>query len=55
MANVTQVGVRVDVFLQYLLEMVAVSIWCYKRNFLFELLYLKYNFSRPDKQKQFQE
>ena len=37
----TQVTLRADIIFEYLLEMTAVSISSYKRNILFELLYLK--------------
>ena len=43
MMNESQVSLRVDVIFQYLLERTAASISCYKRNFLFELLYSKNN------------
>ena len=39
----TQVTLRADIIFEYLLEKTAVSISCYKRNVLFELLYLKDN------------
>ena len=37
----TQVTLRADIIFEYLLEKTAVSISCYKRNVLFELLYSK--------------
>ena len=43
MMNETQFSFRVDIISNIFLERTAVSISFYKRNFLFELLYLKDN------------